>query len=155
MADEKPRQCKDCRAQGVTTVRPAPHVGPRCASHWRVEKKARRERAHERMLASSYGGLTKDEYDRILAYQDGRCYMCQRATGATRRLSVDHDHASGLVRGALCRPCNDILGHARDDIVFFRRGMAYLVDPPAQRLGIVRKAEEKRPDGYRRARKGA
>lgn len=60
--------------------------------------------------------------------------MCRRANGRTRRLSVDHDHITGQVRGLLCRPCNTILGHARDAIRFFERAIDYLTDPPAMRL---------------------
>jgi hypothetical protein len=50
-------------------------------------------------------------------------------------LSVDHDHKTLLVRGLLCRPCNDLLGHARDDPEFFTRAKVYLEKPPAQEIG--------------------
>lgn len=75
--------------------------------------------------------MEPDDYDRLYAAQDGRCAICRRATGKTRRLSVDHDHATGKVRGLLCRPCNQMLGHARDEELFFMRAWLYLNDPPA------------------------
>lgn len=79
-------------------------------------------------------GIQPDDYDKIYAAQDGKCAICRRATGLTRRLSVDHDHATGKVRGLLCRVCNDMLGHARDDIEFFARALQYLNDPPANSI---------------------
>jgi hypothetical protein len=67
--------------------------------------------------------------------QGGRCYICQRATGARRRLAVDHNHATGEVRGLLCKPCNrDVLGHLRDNTEALQRAIDYLTNPPARRV---------------------
>jgi len=71
-------------------------------------------------------GLGAGDYERLWAAQGGVCALCLRATGRTRRLSVDHDHLTGQVRGLLCRPCNNVLGHARDDADFFLRCLTYL-----------------------------
>jgi hypothetical protein len=80
-------------------------------------------------------GISGDEYWRLYRYQLGKCFICQRATGARKRLSVDHCHATGIVRGLLCTTCNSkVLGHARDDIEFFERCIDYLTEPPALRL---------------------
>jgi hypothetical protein len=43
-------------------------------------------------------GVTADEYARLLAAQDGHCALCPNVP-KTRRLHVDHDHATGRVRG--------------------------------------------------------
>jgi hypothetical protein len=53
-------------------------------------------------------GVTDDEYARLLAAQDGHCALCPN-TPKTRRLHVDHDHATGRVRGLLCYRCNRAL----------------------------------------------
>jgi hypothetical protein len=80
-------------------------------------------------------GITADEYWAIYRFQLGRCFICERATGARKRLSVDHCHKTGLVRGLLCSTCNSrVLGHARDDIAFFDRCIDYLNQPPAVRI---------------------
>jgi hypothetical protein len=77
-------------------------------------------------------GLGPGDYERIYAAQGGRCAICRRATGATKKLAVDHDHATGEVRGLLCSSCNRAIGHLRDDPEAFMRAQIYLVDPPAR-----------------------
>ena len=89
--------------------------------------------AHARAIEERYG-ITGAQYDALYEYQSGKCYICQRATGKTRRLSVDHDHVTGEVRGLLCRPCNDILGHLRDDVLALERAVRYLQFPPFKRM---------------------
>lgn len=139
----KPRFCKDCKAEWEALQepkapfdyrpRPAPHPGPRCATHHRAKVKTDRAKIYEQRVQALYG-LRSGDYERLYDLQGGTCAICTRATGRTRRLSVDHDHATGAVRGLLCRPCNSMLGHARDDTLFFARAMRYLVEPPARRL---------------------
>lgn len=64
---------------------------------------------------------------RWYAFHDDRCAIC----GSTpRRLSNDHDHATGLVRGLLCRSCNLREGHGWDGVFEL-----YRQRPPAVILG--------------------
>nr|WP_279494490.1 endonuclease VII domain-containing protein [Actinocrispum wychmicini] len=80
-------------------------------------------------------GITAEQYAALYTLQGGRCAICRRATGRGKRLAVDHNHATGEVRGLLCKPCNrDVLGHLRDDVSAFERAIAYLTDPPALRM---------------------
>ena len=53
-------------------------------------------------------GVAGDDYARLLEAQGGGCAICG-ATPKTRRLHVDHDHATGMVRGLLCHRCNRAL----------------------------------------------
>ena len=134
----KTKGCKDC---GPESKRPAPHPGPRCASHHRAIRKARKEASHASWVLNTYG-LALGQYDELKAYQNGTCAICERATGATKKLAVDHDHETGYVRGLLCGPCNGMLGTARDDVEFFRRAVEYLIEPPAFRvIGMVKPSE--------------
>lgn len=121
--------------------RPAPHPGPRCASHWRVERDRRKKASHDKRVQQVYG-LEPGEYAKLYAFQGGKCWLCRRATGKTRRLSVDHDHSDGAVRGLLCRPCNDMLGHARDESEVFRRAVWYLEDKTPYELMKEQEAQD-------------
>lgn len=137
-------KCKDCVAEGITTKRkPAltrsgkPVPGNRCVTHERSRKSKTRDSAWERRLMAVYG-ITAAMYWAIYELQGGVCYICRRAKGsAKKKLSVDHCHKTGFVRGLLCGPCNrDVLGHLRDEIDAFHRAIEYLTSYPAQRAGI-------------------
>lgn len=57
--------------------------------------------------------LTVEMWTKIFDYQHGVCCVCGRAP-VDRRLSTDHDHRTGLIRGLLCQRCNRILGKIED-----------------------------------------
>jgi hypothetical protein len=151
------RRCKECEAG---TKRPAPHPGPRCATHHREEMLRRRKAAHDRRLAQVYS-ITPAVYAALYRLQGGTCAICQRATGARKRLAVDHDHSccdaptscGRCVRGLLCKSCNQMLGRMRDSPEAFERAAAYLRYPPARDLGLVLSASA--AAGSRSARAGS
>jgi hypothetical protein len=128
--------CKDCSS----TTRKTPHPGPRCATCHREVRKQRSVTAHGRRLEQVYS-ITVTDYAEILAAQGLTCAICQRANGSTRRLAVDHDHGccdgptscGRCVRGLLCKPCNRLLGHVRDDPETLRRAARYLEEWPSGR----------------------
>ncbi len=125
------KSCIDCPEE---IKRAAPHPGPRCFTHWKVETKRRKQVAHERHVATTYN-LPPGHYDLLYQWQGGRCYICQRATGKTKALAVDHNHETGEVRGLLCSPCNrGVLGHLREDVASLVRAIAYLHSSPYERM---------------------
>lgn len=123
------KSCKDCGS----TSRALKAPGPRCATCLRALKKAQKRAAHGRWILKTYG-LTLEQYEALYEAQGGVCYICQRATGKVRRLAVDHDHLTGWVRGLLCKPCNSLLAHLRDDADAAYRVGDYLVNPPAHNV---------------------
>lgn len=128
--------------EGITTYRKASYPGPRCYTHHQRRKQALSKDRHSAHVEKTYG-ITGEEYQRLYEAQGGVCAICQRATGARRRLAVDHDHATGYVRGLLCKTCNyKVLGHFRDDTQALFRAIDYLNDPPAFRvIGKVKAPE--------------
>lgn len=128
------KSCKDCGS--VSRALKAP--GPRCATCHRDRKKALSEASWARGIMSRYG-ITPEQYWALYEAQGGVCYICRRATGRVRRLAVDHDHATGYVRGLLCKPCNSVLAHFRDDLLTAYRAVEYLEIPPAHKtIGWVK-----------------
>ena len=51
-------------------------------------------------------GIGLEEFETMLVEQGGRCAACGRSD---RRLIVDHDHATGVVRGLVCASCNRVV----------------------------------------------
>lgn len=78
-------------------------------------------------------GLTRGDYDALLAAQGGGCAICG-SEPATRALAVDHDHSccrgprtcGRCVRGLLCSFCNTALGKFSDSPARLRRAAQYL-----------------------------
>ena len=69
-------------------------------------------------------GLTLEQYEAMVEYQDHKCKICGipetenslDKNGNPKRLSIDHDHETGQIRGLLCNPCNTALGSFRDNV---------------------------------------
>lgn len=79
----------------------------------------------DRWLRYRYG-IDRADYDRMLAEQGGGCATCGTTDPGSRAFHVDHDHATGRVRGLLCSGCNVVLGHVKDDPVLLRELADYL-----------------------------
>lgn len=56
------------------------------------------------------------------------CAIC----GSERRIVVDHNHETKVVRGFLCTPCNTGLGAFYEDAAIMRRAIRYLTKGGAQ-----------------------
>lgn len=79
-------------------------------------------------------GMNPNEYERMRAEQGYSCAICASKTTSGDRLHIDHDHATGAIRGLLCEACNLALGKFKDDPKILDRAAAYLrrqVAPPA------------------------
>lgn len=93
------------------------------------QRKARGESQRQQLLIY---GLTPEAFDKLLAQQGGGCAICNRQDPGMKnatRLYVDHCHATGIVRGLLCRACNTMLGCVKDDPALLLAGVAYLGKP--------------------------
>lgn len=77
-------------------------------------------------LKSKYG-LTREQYDEMLASQGGCCSICKAGDPLGKGAwHVDHCHDSGAVRGLLCHQCNVGLGHFKDSPTFLAAAIDYL-----------------------------
>jgi len=92
-----------------------------------AKTKAMRKRIDRRANIRRYG-ISPEEFDLMVQIQDGLCAICRRPERVERltRLSVDHDHKTGKVRGLLCQPCNRALGHFQDSILVLENAIQYL-----------------------------
>jgi len=71
-------------------------------------------------------GLTRADFEGMLGRQHGRCLGCNSALTPGKGTHVDHDHATGKVRGLLCPNCNFTVGHAKESRATMYQLAAYL-----------------------------
>lgn len=76
-------------------------------------------------------GLAPGEYEKVLVYQEGNCFICKKPPKEGKNLHVDHDHKSALTRGLLCWIDNTALGKFRDNAFRLENALEYVLHPPA------------------------
>jgi hypothetical protein len=95
----------------------------------RYRRGARGQR--DQRLLKDYG-INEATYEALLRSQGGVCAICHEGEsrvgpfGQTEPLCVDHDHATGRVRGLLCNGCNAGIGSLGDDSNRLRAAATYL-----------------------------
>lgn len=92
--DRRMGLCAECRSAS----RPASQRPPLTAEQRRANK------------LREYYSITVEQYEQLLAAQNGRCAACGNGPKGERPLAVDHCHASGRVRALLCDGCNIKIG---------------------------------------------
>ncbi len=136
--------CKVCKtdyqAKYINTV-PREERAAKYAA-WRAQRDADKEaRARYLRRGSVYSlkrryGITEHLAVELAAYQGGVCAICGSLPDTTRKrggLHVDHNHATGAVRGLLCERCNLGLGFFDDTLARLTAAIAYLQAPPASK----------------------
>lgn len=88
-------------------------------------KDANRQRLREYNLVRLYK-ITLAEYDALLAAQGGVCAICEGPPAVRDNFHVDHEHATGVVRGLLCHHCNIAIGGLKDSPELLEKAAAYL-----------------------------
>ena len=115
--DRRQIYCKECVRTKFGTANLV------SATKWYVENKGR---WRDGELRRQYG-ITSEDYARLLKEQNDSCAICKRhASQFKKRLSVDHSHTTGEVRGLLCQPCNLALGNLQEDLERIANMVKYL-----------------------------
>ena len=125
--------CKTCNSNRVATSRQTTDYYKSYYINNRevvLDKSAKIYKANpsivkDRYLKAHYG-ITLVEYNAMLDNQHNVCAICGRPEKTGRMLSVDHDHATGAIRGLLCNACNTSLGNVNDNITILQNMIMYL-----------------------------
>lgn len=94
-------------------------------------------RKHQKLMESY--NMSLEEYQYACLSQEYKCGICgevrKKFPSEKKRdvLYVDHDHATGKIRGLVCSLCNVMLGNARDSVDILSLGIKYLLSPPGIR----------------------
>lgn len=71
--------------------------------------------------------LTINQYNELFNKQCGYCYICLTHQDSLKnKLSVDHNHKTGQIRGLLCQNCNTALGKMKESSFLLERMIDYL-----------------------------
>lgn len=70
--------------------------------------------------------ISKEELELLWISCGGVCMNCKLPNQSGKKLSIDHDHNTGKVRGLLCFKCNLGLGYFNDDPALLRKAAEYL-----------------------------
>jgi hypothetical protein len=136
------RDCKDCKAEqhrqwrarnpehvrewhrkyGETPERKAAHRDRQRHYYYNDPQSQRAKNMRRRGYR-----IGPDEYDAMLAQQNGVCAICGDRCKSGRALAVDHDHVTGEVRGLLCMNCNRAIGWLNDDPDLIMRAAEYVL----------------------------
>ncbi len=69
--------------------------------------------------------ITEKEFHKL--YENPVCGICgKKGKDQNTRLAIDHCHKTGIVRGLLCKRCNQGLGKYKDDIGLLFKAIRYL-----------------------------
>lgn len=119
-------QCGIC---GSFNVNPSGTCQTCYAREWRRKNKDKTKNSD---LKKEYG-ITLAQYEEMEILQDFKCAICGHPEqdicnkkGSARRLAVDHCHTTGIIRGLLCRGCNQGLGNFKDNITSLQNAIEYL-----------------------------
>lgn len=86
------------------------------AQKYRLANPDRVRQQNRNTIYKKYG-ITEQYYINLLEKQKGVCAICNKEettkhrSGTIKKLSVDHCHKTGKVRGLLCQGCNHALGN--------------------------------------------
>lgn len=120
--DQRSSWCRECdharNAERMRDPERRRHILEKC-KEYRANNQQKRARCRRKDGLLRRYGITVAQYEAMYERQCGRCALCgvdspTFGPGGSR-LHVDHDHATGAVRGLLCGACNTALGSFRDD----------------------------------------
>jgi hypothetical protein len=118
-------RCKECNNAQCRAY--SAGSKPKRNGRLRAWRKGNPSAAHalDRRRHLSRYGLTTEQFDAMVAIQDGRCNLCRRKID----LVIDHCHKTQRIRGLLCLRCNTNLGWIETNLGITERIASYLGTP--------------------------
>jgi hypothetical protein len=118
-----PAPCDSCRLRNREYMR-------RKRAGIPAEEKTRQWHSKRHYYLKYKFGITEQQYDEMLKTQNYCCAICKSTTSGDKRstrLSIDHCHKSGEIRGLLCSSCNKAIGLLKDSPDLLRSAIGYLI----------------------------
>lgn len=67
-----------------------------------------------------------EDIRKLYAEQGHKCAICGEPKPDDKNHKLDHDHATGRMRGILCNKCNLALGLFNDDVYVLQQAIDYI-----------------------------
>ena len=133
-ADGYATWCRTCARNYYCRPESRERDRQRRRNYYRQNREELLEKERWRHLRKKYG-LSQERFLEILDAQCGGCAICAKplvwrdpSADQMSRAHVDHDHATGAVRGILCGKCNFLIGLAKDRETVLQAALEYLRD---------------------------
>lgn len=110
--------CLECRKARIERLSNTRNTAQAKIVAWRAKN---REKLNLNQILKKFN-LTKEQYASLIDRQNGCCAICDSKVP----LAVDHCHATGKIRGLLCRSCNTALGMLKENPYIFERAADYV-----------------------------
>lgn len=145
--DGRKGSCKKCysaQAKAGLTANPERQVAKRArgrqwhaanpertstnGQRWRAANPEHNKKKNRRWELHTKYGITPEQFDDLLAAQNGECACCYTSEpgGQWDTFCIDHDHTTGKIRGLLCHRCNLAIGMLGDSLEGVERAMEYM-----------------------------
>ena len=91
---------------------------------WRDNNKERVTYLYRSKHLKSKFKMTVEEYDVMFENQNCVCKICRLPS--KKKLSIDHNHTTGKIRGLLCFTCNMGIGYFKDSEKLLKSASKYI-----------------------------
>jgi hypothetical protein len=126
-SEERRAQCKNCRRNKTKEWRKAnPERNIAHTKKYQAGNIERTKLAVKKYQLNKKFGITLEQYDAMLAAQDGKCAICSEKCVSGRKLAVDHNHHTNKNRGLLCSRCNMGLGLFLENKAILNNAIEYV-----------------------------
>jgi hypothetical protein len=146
LANTKARYAQD-PAPTIAYVKKWQQEHPDRLREYRRKNRERRAAQMRRLHLRSKFGMTVEDYDNILAAQDGGCAICGDQPVEGQSMHIDHWQTD--VRGILCVRCNNGLGQFKESPELLLRAAEYVRLGGFAPLDVVRRDVERNNDDDR------
>lgn len=93
---------------------------------FRLKDLVRTKLLDERCNLKRNYGISLEQFLKLEKSQSGVCAICGGPPVTRKRLSVDHSHVTGKIRGLLCINCNSALGLFKESSANLQKALMYL-----------------------------
>lgn len=94
---------------------------------WEKKTEEEKKEYYKKYDLKKHFNISLEQYKQMEEEQNHCCFICKiHKDNFPKKLSVDHDHTTGKIRGLLCNNCNTMLGYAKDNVYILQNAISYL-----------------------------